>query len=133
MNSYHAHHARPPTIARTNDREGSGNSSVAGATTAPGGDRSRVRKPAQPETGRLGRQAKLHEQKDTDTEPDDSAKRPMVEEGAHRKAAVAVSPANEITRNARPDHPARHADNAGEEAENNSHDLILHLEGNALT
>ena len=38
MNSYHAHHARPPTIAKTTTAKGREIRAVAGATVAAGDD-----------------------------------------------------------------------------------------------
>ena len=125
MNSYHPHHARAADDHQNDDREGTGNSRVAGATAAPAATRTPARRTAQSQATGSGDKAELHEQTDTDGEPDDRAKRADVEEGAHRDAAVAVRPGqrNHHEREAEPS--GEHADDAREEAENNSHDQTL--------
>src|SRR5580704_4100831 len=88
---------RPPRQAaddrQNDDREGTGNSSCRRSDRNSrrrrarrlGGRRSRKRRA-------MGDQAKLHEQPDTDTEPDERTKGTDIEKGAHRDAAVAVWP-----------------------------------------
>ena len=92
MNSYHAHHVRPPTIAKTTTAKGREIRAVAGATVTAGDDAL-----AGSEDGAVANAARWatrpnFTKPDTDTEPDERAKGTDVEKGAHREAAVAVWP-----------------------------------------
>src|SRR3954465_912422 len=107
MNSYQAHHARPPTIARTttaNEREIRGG---AGAATAPGRDA--LAGAESGSTGSDARRATRPNRTNSQTpmpNPMTPPSGPMLKKAPIARPPSRSGPANEMTRNARPDHPA---------------------------
>src|SRR5271163_4991199 len=107
MNSYHAHHARPPTIARTTTAKGREIRGVAGATIAPSEDAL-----AGSEDGAVGNDAPWATRPNfTNSQtpipnPTSAPRGPMLKKAPIATPPSRSGPANAITRNARPNHPA---------------------------
>src|ERR1700730_3032023 len=107
MNSYHAHHARLPTIAKTTTAKGREIRAVAGATVTAGDDAL-----AGSEDGAVANAAPwatrpnfTNSQTPTPT-PMSAPRGPMLKKAPIATPPSRSGPANAITRNARPNHPA---------------------------
>jgi len=122
---------QPPTIARTTTAKGREIRGVAGATTAPAATRSRVPEAGATGNGRLGRPGQTSRTERHRYRTRRFRQAADVEEGAHRRPPSRSGPAtNHQKREAGPS--GEHADNGRRGSRDNSHDLILHLEGNGV-
>src|SRR5580658_10332282 len=107
MSSYHAHHARPPTIARTTIAKGREIRAVAGATLTAGDDAlAGAEDGAAAVAAPLATRPNFTNSQIPTPNPISPPKGPML-----KKAPIAVppsgpDPANATIRNARPNHPA---------------------------
>src|ERR1700726_2687912 len=107
MNSYHAPHARPPTIAKTTTAKGREIRAVAGATVTASDDALTGSEDGVVANAKLWATRPSFTNSQTPTPNPMSAPRgPMLKKAPIATPPSRSGPANAITRNARPNHPA---------------------------
>src|SRR6202522_1733156 len=107
MNSYHPHHARPPTIAKTTTAKGQEIRAVAGATAAPGdGAFAGAADGAVANDIPWGTRPNFANSQTPAPNPMSAPTGPMLKKAPIATPPSRSGPTNAMTRNARPNHPA---------------------------